>query len=566
MIKIKLKINKNMTVLGFSVGHDKGAVIIKNGQVIVGITQERLTRRKHDGAFTGGAIPVESIMYCLSVLDITVDDLDLIVYSSTELVDNTYELFNKIFQVPKKKLVFMPHHLAHAYSSFFSSGFDEAAVIVADASGSILNHKTKLGEWYPEKSHEGLNEGEDWTEGISLYHFTRSGHSEVYKKWIKYPVPLESNDGVSLGTMYSQGCLQLIYEPNSNVWPAGKLMGLASYSNSEFVKNFPEYIKYENDDIHIPNGGILPHITWRNDFQTKANVAGVYQREQEKASLILADMIKKLTNSNNVCTAGGSFLNCNSNEIIINSGLFENTFFVPPADDSGIPLGCAWYAYQQVAEIQQTFPLWPYFGKKYSNRDVEEATSKFPNLRVESWDNFDDIVETITDRLIENKVIGWFQGGSEIGPRALGNRSIIASPTSKWMKDRVNHDHKHREWYRPFAPAVIFDLQKEIFQTDYFSPFMLVTATVADEWKERIPAVVHIDGSARFQSVTPKSNEKFFKLINKFYEKTGIPVLLNTSYNGGHEPMIETPFDAIKSFLDCNLDFLIAENYIISKN
>ena len=147
-------------------------------------------------------------------------------------------------------------------------------------------------------------------------------------------------------------------------------------------------------------------------------------------------MIKKLTNSNNVCTAGGSFLNCNSNEIIINSGLFENTFFVPPADDSGIPLGCAWYAYQQVAEIQQTFPLWPYFGKKYSNRDVEEATSKFPNLRVEYWDNFDDIVETITDRLIENKVIGWFQGGSEIGPRALGNRSIIASPTSKWMKDR----------------------------------------------------------------------------------------------------------------------------------
>jgi carbamoyltransferase len=134
------------------------------------------------------------------------------------------------------------------------------------------------------------------------------------------------------------------------------------------------------------------------------------------------------------------------------------------------------------------------------------------------------------------------------------------------MKDRVNHDHKHREWYRPFAPAVIFDLQKEIFQTDYFSPFMLVTATVADEWKERIPAVVHIDGSARFQSVTPKSNEKFFKLINKFYEKTGIPVLLNTSFNGGHEPMIETPFDAIKSFLSCNLDFLIAENYIISKN
>lgn len=553
-----------MTVLGFSVGHDKGAVLIKNGQVVVGITQERLSRIKHDGAFSAGAIPVDSIMYCLSALDITIDDLDLIVYSSTELIDNTYELFNKIFSVPKKKLVFIPHHLAHAYSAFFSSGFNEAAVIVADASGSILNHKTKLGEWYPEKSREGLDEGEDWTEGISLYHFTLKGYDEVYKKWIKYPVPLNTDDGVSLGTMYSQGCLQLIYEPVSQVWPAGKLMGLASYADKEFVDNFPDFVKYEDDDIFIPNGGILPHITWRNDFQTKANVAGLYQREQERASLIMAQMIKKLTNSNNVCTSGGSFLNCNSNEIIVNSELFENTFFIPPADDSGIPLGCAWFAYQQVAEIEYTSPIWPHLGKKYSNMDVEEAARQFEGLRVEYWENFDELVDSITDRLVENKIIGWFQGGSEIGPRALGNRSIIASPTAKWMKDRVNHDVKRREWYRPFAPAVIFDHQKEIFGTDYFSPFMLVTATVTEEWRSRIPAVTHIDNSARYQSVTPVSNERFFKLINKFYEKTGVPVLLNTSFNGGHEPMVETPFDAIKSFIDCNLDFLIVENYIIS--
>jgi carbamoyltransferase len=357
----------------------------------------------------------------------------------------------------------------------------------------------------------------------------------------------------------------LIFEPVSNVWPAGKLMGLASYANPEFVENFPDYVKYENDDIHIPNQGILPHITWRADFQTKANVAGVYQREQERASLILAQMVKNLTNSNNVCTAGGSFLNCNSNEKIINSGLFENSFFIPPADDSGIPLGCAWYAYQQVAEIGPLYSVWPHFGKKYSNFDVEEATKQFEGLRIEYWENFDDIVETITDRLVENKVIGWFQGGSEIGPRALGNRSIIASPREKWMKDRVNHDHKKREWYRPFAPVVIFDHQKEIFGTDYFSPYMLVTATVNEQWRDKIPAVTHIDGSARFQSVTPRSNERFFKLISKFYEKTSVPVLLNTSFNGGHEPMVETPYDAIKSFLDCNLDFLIAENYIISR-
>jgi carbamoyltransferase len=277
-------------------------------------------------------------------------------------------------------------------------------------------------------------------------------------------------------------------------------------------------------------------------------------------------MIKKRTNSNNVCTAGGSFLNCNSNEIIINSGLFENTFFVPPADDSGIPLGCAWYAYQQVAEIQQTYPLWPYFGKKYSNRDVEEATNQFSGLRVEYWDNFDDIVETITDRLIENKVIGWFQGGSEIGPRALGNRSIIASPTSKWMKDRVNHDHKHREWYRPFAPAVLFEHQSEIFELDTYSPHMLVTSQVKPEWWDRIPAVTHIDKSARYQSVTKDNNPRFHQIISSFYNKTGVPVLLNTSFNGPREPIVETPHDAIRALHNCYLNYLVIGNYVIVQN
>jgi carbamoyltransferase len=171
----------------------------------------------------------------------------------------------------------------------------------------------------------------------------------------------------------------------------------------------------------------------------------------------------------------------------------------------------------------------------------------------------------MSDWLLQNRVIGWFHGGSEIGPRALGNRSILASPINSWMKDHINHDIKKREWYRPFAPAVIFDYQKEIFDTDYFSPFMLVTGTVNEEWRSRIPAVVHIDNSARFQSVTPVSNPRFFSLIQKFYEKTSVPVLLNTSFNGPHEPIVETPYDAIKTFINQNLDFLVAGDYIISR-
>lgn len=553
-----------MTVLGFSVGHDKGAVIVQNNKVAIGISQERLSRLKHDGAFTEGAIPVESIMYCLTELDITIDEIDLIVYSTTELEDNTYEQFNKIFKIPKNKLKFIPHHLAHAYSSFFTSGYDEAAVIVADASGSIANDKTKLKEWYPDLSTEGLNAGEDWTEGVSIYHMNRRDSKEVYKKWIKYPVPLGTGEDVSVGTMYSEGCHRLIYSPDTNSWPAGKLMGLASYADPEIVESAGKFIQYENGELYIPNNPIFPKVTWKSDFFSKACVAGIYQREQERVSLYLADMAKNLTGSKNVCTSGGSFLNCNSNELILKSELFENCYFVPPADDSGIPLGCAWWGYQQVTEITYTPTMWPYFGKTYSDVEILDATSKFDNLDVQYYDNFDEILEIIGEWLTQNRVVGWFQNGSEIGPRALGNRSILASPINRWMKDHINHDIKKREWYRPFAPAVIFDKQKEIFDTDYFSPFMLVTAIVNENWREKIPAVVHIDNSARYQSVTPVSNPRFFGLIDKFYEKTGVPVLLNTSFNGPHEPIVETPYDAIKTFLSQHLDFLVVGNYIIT--
>jgi carbamoyltransferase len=341
-------------------------------------------------------------------------------------------------------------------------------------------------------------------------------------------------------------------------------MGLASYADETIVESAGKFIKYENGELTIPNNPIYPRVTWRSDFFSKACVAGIYQKEQERVSLYLADMVKNLTGSNNVCTAGGSFLNCNSNELILNSGLFENCHFVPPADDSGIPLGCAWYAYQQVSEIEYTPTLVPYFGKTYRDDEILEASSKFENINVEYFENFDEILETISNWLTQNRVVGWFQGGSEIGPRALGNRSILASPIKSWMRDHINHDIKKREWYRPFAPSVIFDNQKEIFGTGYFSPFMLVTATVTEEWRNKIPAVVHIDNSARFQSVTPVSNPRFFGIINKFYEKTGIPVLLNTSFNGPHEPIVETPYDAIKTMITQNLDFLVIGNYIIS--
>jgi carbamoyltransferase len=554
-----------MRVLGFSVGHDKGAVIIENGKVVVGITQERLSRIKHDGAYSGGKIPVESVNYCLNSLGITYKEIDLFVYSTTEEIDDVETQFQRLYpRLNKSILKFLPHHLAHAYSVFFSSGLEEAAVIVADASGSIITFKNKTHLWYDPKEYN-LDTDFDWAEGISIYHFNKNEYKEVYKKWIKYPVPIDTNEDVSLGTMYSTGSKQLVYNPESQSWPAGKLMGLASYADPELVNEAPDFVVELENDIFVSNNTIYPKVTWGFDFFSRAAVAGIYQREQEKASLILSKMAKKLTKSSNVCASGGSFLNCNSNEKIIKSNLFENCFFLPPSDDSGIPLGCAWYAYQQLIDIETTQPISPYFGKKYEKREIVEMLNNFTGIDYVEYDNFDKLNNDVTFWLTQNRVIGWFQDGSEIGPRALGNRSIIASPTQKWMCNHINMDIKKREWYRPFAPAVLYEHQSEIFESDVYSPYMLVTTTVKPEWREKIPAVTHIDNSARHQSVTPENNLKFYNLINKFYEKTNVPVLLNTSFNGPKEPIVETPTEAMECFIENNLDFLVINNFLISR-
>ncbi len=557
-----------MKVLGFSVGHDKGCVIIEDGKVLIGITQERLSRVKNDGGYQGGEVPFSSINYCLNELELTYNDIDYFVYSTTEQIDDIEEqLFNHTKLNLNDKLKFIPHHLAHAYSTFFSSGFDEAAVIVADASGSILSPLNKLPNWYPDVNKDGLNDEEDWSEGISIYYFNKKSYDEVYKKWIKYPVPIDTEDGVSLGTVYSMGALQVIYEPNHNTWPAGKLMGLASYANPDIVAEAPEYVYEKDGDIFISNKPIYPKVTYKSDFFSRACVAGIYQREQEKSTMILTKMAKEKTNSKNVCVAGGSFLNCNSNELILKSELFENSYFLPPSDDSGIPLGCAWYGYQQLSDIGETKLFSPYIGKKYSRKEIIETINDLKlNNSYQEFDNFDDLVERVSYLLTQNRVIGWFQGGSEIGPRALGNRSILASPIEPWMSGHINADVKKREWYRPFAPAVLFEHQNEIFESNFYSPYMLVTTSVKKDWQNKIPSVTHVDKSARHQSVTEQSNPRFYKLIKSFHNKTGVPVLLNTSFNGPREPIVESPKDALKTFMDINLNFLVIENFLFDKS
>ena len=442
-------INKNDSiVLGFSVGHDRGATLMVNGKIIVGITEERLSRIKHDAE---DSIPLQSMNYCVGYANINFKDVDLFVYNITVDKNNVIEQFETLTGLKaEEKLVFIPHHMAHAYSSFGASGFKEAAIVVADAMGSVWNDVTPIKDFYPDINKPEPPEGQQWAEGYTIFHFKDNSTTEVYKKWIQNPSAF-FGEGVetTLGGIYGKGSLQLIYDPNSNSWPAGKLMGLASYANQDFVKSQKPWAKMTDDDLSIEAATLHGWVNWRSDFQAKANVAGIYQHEQEQSSLHLAKMAKKLTGSSNICVAGGSFLNCNSNELIIKSGLFEKCYFIPSADDSGIPLGCAYFGSMLLSKMEgkqfEYSEEWmsPYHGRVYNDELIELAIDSVSNLaEFKKFDNFDELTDEVSELLANNKVIGWFQDGSEMGPRALGNRSILANPGSKWITNYINNEIK----------------------------------------------------------------------------------------------------------------------------
>jgi len=534
----------------------------------IAINEERLSRIKRD---ISDQIPIKSIRYCMENLNIEYSDIDLVAYTTTEVEDSVESQINSVLGIPFEKIKFVPHHMAHAYSTFGGSDFEDAAVVVADAMGSVLAETNKMHDWYINDA-GSPEEGRHWAEGYTIYHFKNRKDlpSEVYKKWVQFPF-LEQEEfkgkghANSIGFFYGTGAKQLIFDPISYSWPAGKLMGLASYADKKWVEKQPHYSERTEDDLNIPIETIWPHINHETDFQSKADIAGLYQREQELNSLHLVKLAKKFTGSDNVCVAGGSFLNCNTNELIIRSDLFKNQYFVPPSDDSGIAIGCAMFGSTWIGnKLESEGWMLPYSGKTYSDEEILEAIndSETP-LRYTKLNSIEDAAKLAAEYVASNKVIGWFQGGSEMGPRALGNRSIIANPQTGWMEEYINSEIKKREWYRPFAPSVLEEYVGDIFELDVFSPYMLVTTEVKPDWRSKIPAVTHIDNTSRYQSVSPKWNYPYYQLINEFYKLTGVPVVLNTSFNGPSEPIVESPKDAINTLRREGLKAVFINNYVI---
>ena len=278
-------------------------------------------------------------------------------------------------------------------------------------------------------------------------------------------------------------------------------------------------------------------------------------------------MAARSDRSEELCIAGGVALNCVANGRIARESGFENVWIQPAAGDDGIAIGCAYYGYLEILEQRRCFVMdHSYAGRRYSDKDIDNALQKFLVRMQTSAVRSNDICRDTARLLAEQRVIGWFQGASEFGPRALGNRSLLADPRKAEMKDILNRRVKHRQAFRPFAPIVLAERAREIFEGEEDSPFMLIAKRVRPEWRDRIPAVVHVDGTARVQTVREQTNPRLYRLLREFEALTGVPVLINTSFNVKGEPIVETPRDAVVCFLTTGIDNLVLHDTLVSKN
>ncbi len=601
-----------MKILGISAFyHDSAAALVDNGKIIAAAQEERFTRVKHDPSF-----PLNAILYCLEYGNIDFTDVDAVVFYDKPLLKferllETYYAFSpkglisflsaipvwlreklflkklikdelskiQTFDKRKLKLIFPEHHLSHAASAFYPSGYDESAIITIDG----------VGEW----ATASICNGKD--------------NSITILKELHFPH--------SIGLLYSSFTYFLGFRVNSGEY---KLMGLAPYGipNSERVKSYIDKIKNEIVTIH-DDGSI-----WLNKkyFKYATGLKMIYTKEwqqlfslqkrnpesdftQEHCDLALAIQIvteeivlniakeaKRLTKSDNICLAGGVALNCVANGKLLKEKIFKNVFIQPAAGDAGGSLGAALAAYHISFNMPRTSGhdassmQGAYLGPHYDERVIEKEIRKFSGV-YEYFDDFENLADKVSGLIDEGNVIGWFQDRMEFGPRALGNRSILGDARNKEMQKKLNLKIKYRESFRPFAPSVLEEDISEYFDLNTHSPYMLLVSEVNDIHKLNIPdnyyelslkdrlyinrsilpAITHIDFSARIQSVSKKWNPKYWTLINKFKEKAGIGVVVNTSFNVRGEPIVCTPTDAYKCFMRTEMDYLVIGNFFFDK-
>ncbi len=588
----------NYYILGISAFyHDSAAALIKDGQILAAAQEERFTRLKHDQHFPGNAI-----RYCLQEAGITINQLSYVVFYDKPFVKFNRILETSLHAAPKGILAFMKgvpqwlskklwipdiirketgyrgeilfteHHEAHAASAFFPSPFHQAAFLTMDG----------VGEWAT--SSFGIGE-ENRIQILSELHFPHS-----------------------LGLLYSAFTYFTGFKVNSGEY---KLMGLAPYGRPRYVQKIYEHLidlkedgsfKLNLDYFNYTTGLTMTHQRFSKLFdgkprqpeapltQREMDLARSIQEVTEEIVLRMARQVKRITGQRNLCLAGGVALNCVANGKLLNSGIFDRMWIQPAAGDAGGALGAAFtihhhYLKQPRSDLTHgDIQKGSYLGPSYSQPRIETFLKKKKAV-FHSYSEQKLLEETVR-HLISGKVVGWFQGRMEFGPRALGNRSILGDARQPQMQKRINLKVKFRESFRPFAPSVLAEEADKWFRLNVESPYMLLVADVhpdkllplseADRRKSglelldiprsQIPAVTHVDGTARIQTVRKENNPLYYKLLRYFFKKTGCPVLINTSFNVRGEPIVESPEQAYHCFIHTDMDVLILGRSLLVKS
>ncbi|MGO1050093.1 carbamoyltransferase family protein [Crossiella sp. CA198] len=542
--------------------HDFSAALVHEGEISVGIEEERLARRKY-------AVGVNSLTnrgwrYCLDTHGARLAEVDFIVADDT-LLPTCYFQF-------RGRTHLIRHHLAHAASAFYPSPFAEAAILVADGAGSMIDGHGV------ETLTLGVGRGVDIEELSKVYgtEWTTDGrHADrVYQAG-------DSNH--SLGFLYkavSRAIGFTLYEEGPwYLTEDGKTMGLAPYGGDRYLARFRQHLDLLPEGRFAlrlkGSGGLLEFLEHALDglegperFARGADLAWAAQETLETALLHAARWLQRETGLTRLALAGGVALNSVANGKLLRHTPFTEVFAQPAAGDNGCAIGCAYYGYHQLGERprprgtgQGPRPqTHTYLGRTYTEEELTAALAAagLPYRRVERP------ARLAAALLPRGALLGWFTGGSEFGPRALGHRSILADPRRPEMKDILNSKVKHRESFRPFAPAVLAERCADYFDLATESPFMLIVAPVREHRRAEVPAITHVDGTARVQTVTREANGSFYDLVARFGELTGVPVVLNTSFNDRGEPIVETPAQALAFFGPSKLDYLFLEDYLVA--
>jgi carbamoyltransferase len=548
---------------------------MRDGEIVVGIEKERITRKKHDGF--NDRLTLE---YCLEAEGITWADVDLLVENNTK---NRFELEDQRLRLGREIPEFVPrvnisHHLAHAYSAAGASPFSETTVVVIDGRGSSLDNCVDVTPHLLPADVRAMPAGhrDRLFEKASVYFFQDGRMETVFKDYspllsksldrVRFPLAPPTMEH-SAGEFYG-GVSYYVFGKN---FQEGKLMGLAPYgrpgifSGDGFVlREGRAFINYD-DPPDVPSelyGGFYERP---ERFQTYADLAYWAQKELEKALIYLVGTAHALAPSRNLSYAGGLALNAVANRRLFTETPFDNIFIQPAAGDNGIAVGCCYYGWLEVLKRGSVKHSGiSAFGRRYDAGQCSSALASHGSACTVTEP--ESIVSAAARILADGGVVGWFQGPSEFGPRALGFRSILADPRLAEMQDFINREVKLREDFRPFAPSVTEEDAAVYFEDDFESPYMILVMKTRPEWRERIPAVVHKDGTARVQTVSQSMNPLYHRLLKEFQRFAGIPVLLNTSFNRRGMPIVETPEQAVEFFLESELHALVLHRYLVTKN